>query len=197
MGCDFDLWNRYCSWPPSLELPILTYYIDLRGTRIYCAIAEPWQKQFVEVGEDLPWYLSGYRFIRVASHRIGSWGLQQEQEFHCCSFLEAGGTVKVQLIKPLLWHPFVQQGFTPLNVPHTFPSHQLKTKCLSLWWLHSIRDPLFPGKKDYLIQQLSTGGSGPLEGGVKQPFHRGCLRPSESMDIYNTIYSSSKITAMT
>lgn len=61
--CDFDFRNRYCSWPPSLELPILTYaelnvyriIWNFEGTCIYYAIAEPWQKQFMEVGEDLLW----------------------------------------------------------------------------------------------------------------------------------------------
>ena len=33
-------------------------------------------------------------------------------------------------------------------------------------------------------------------GGVKTPFHRDCLTPSEISDIYITIHNSSKITVM-
>ena len=44
---------------------------------------------------------------------------------------------------------------------------------------------------------FSTCGLQPLGGGVvKQPFHRGHLRPSKIKDIYIMIHNSSKITVV-
>ena len=47
--------------------------------------------------------------------------------------------------------------------------------------------------EDPIEQWFSACGCYPS--GDKRPFHRGCLRPLENMDIYITIHNSGKITA--